>query len=537
MNKQLLKRSIGLFWIFAISSSLFHSLGTQSGEMRIQYLTDGLVYIDAGSDAGLKVGDILHVMDGDRRKAEIKVANISSKSAACTLLGENRELNVGDLVVPASPVRKEDVKPVNQTRQRNFENRQYSTGARERKSGLRGSISLQTYNYYDQTDAGRDFQRPGLRINLRGTNLWGRGLDFRIRTRTRYIVRDQPVGSLRPESEWKNRVYQASIGKTQPESRLNWQVGRLVANPISGVGYIDGGLLQLRMTKGSHVGVFAGLQPEWQHSDLQTSLTKYGLYYHFEKGSPRAGGLESTVAIAGEYHGGTVNRELLYLRNRFNSKGKFTLYQSAEIEINRDWRKEKTGESLQLSNLHLYGRYRFTDGVDLGLTYDDRKLYYTYELRNRDEQFFDDLARQGVRANLGWRINRDLSLNANYGMRSREGDEDADYYLINLFHRNFFLKGLSLNLRVNGFSNNLTEGTSPAIRIGKRFGTLGNTLYLGYSTYDYRFTDQPDRHSEWIRLEGYFVLSRGFFLSPQLEYNSGDDAEGYRIFLDLGYRL
>ena len=304
------------------------------------------------------------------------------------------------------------------------------------------------------------------------------------------------------------------------------------------MGYIDGGLLQINLTEHGHAGVFAGTQPEWQYSDLQTSITKYGAYYNFKKGDYTSSRFESTLAISGQYHGSTTNREYAYIRNLYQVGSRLYFFQSAEIDINRDWRKEKAGESLALSNLYVFARLRINDRLKVGLAYDNRQNYYTYELRNRDEQFFDDNARRGYKADFHARLSDHMRLSGRYGSRTREGDDhDSSNYQLNFYHRKIFLKGLSLNLRVTGFDNGITEGESPSVRIGKRFGN-GDSLSLGFSSYQYTFIQTGvERESQWLRLEGYKMLGRRLFLTGDLEFNDGDDAEGYRLFLELGYRL
>ena len=43
--------------------------------------------------------------------------------------------------------------------------------------------------------------------------------------------------------------------------------------------------------------------------------------------------------------------------------------------------------------------------------------------------------------------------------------------------------------------------------------------------------------TQWIRLGGWIELPRRIFGRAEIEYDTGDDLEGYRVNLGLGYRL
>jgi len=512
--------------------------------IKIQYISSEMIYLDKGKNIGIDVGDILYVMTGSVRKATLEVVSIAARSASCKVLNKTEDLKVGDRVAlgEKAVISKEqevvpEPEPVNADSP--GEKPERKVVQRRRGSPISGTLSLQYFSFLDESGYGRDFQQPGLRLNLKGKNLLGGNYGFRIKTRVRYNQREQAVNSRVPDTEWKNRIYEASFYYDNPNALFNYKVGRLISDKFSGVGYIDGAQLQAGLSKRSKLGVFAGSQPEWQSSDLNTSLTKYGAYYDFQTGDYQSSLFQSTIAVAGEYHGSTVNREFAYIRNRFSLANRLTLYQSAEIEINRDWRKEKTGEDYAVTNLHIYGRFQLTDKVKLGLSFDNRQNYYTYELRNRDELYFDETARRGFKADFSVKFTNDLRLTGNYGFREREGeDEEATYYFANLYKRNFIGKGWSFNLRANGFENPHTEGFNPSVRVGKRFGSVGNTLYFGYSNYDYTYlATDTTRQTQWFQMEVYWVLNRKLFLSGQYEYNLGDDAEGHRIYLELGYRF
>ena len=63
---------------------------------------------------------------------------------------------------------------------------------------------------------------------------------------------------------------------------------------------------------------------------------------------------------------GEVNREFLYFQARYFTRA-LTAFLTQEIDFNREWRKELTGESYQISNVLFSGNYRFSEMLRLGL--------------------------------------------------------------------------------------------------------------------------------------------------------------------------
>jgi hypothetical protein len=46
--------------------------------------------------------------------------------------------------------------------------------------------------------------------------------------------------------------------------------------------------------------------------------------------------------------------------------------------------------------------------------------------------------------------------------------------------------------------------------------------------------DETERSTQWLRLVGRVELTRHFFVVTDLEYDTGDDLEGPRVFFELG---
>lgn len=514
---------------------------------KIKYLTGESVYLDGGLSDGLVVGNRL-LVDADGVTATLEVTYLAEHSAACRVVESQGTLQVGAAAVLVSDEAPSEVP--SQARQSDEEEAKEQTAERRparkaaprRRSGngsrISGSASLQFYRLNDLTDSGLDFTQPTFRLNLNGRNLWGKEYTLRIRSRTRYNQRARSFSEAAPRTEWRNRVYEMSFGYQNPQAAFNFQVGRIIANYMSGVGYIDGIQLQHNLSPNTRVGILAGTQPDWRDSNFQTSIQKYGAYFNLSRGDYQSRRFESTIAAAAEYHSSVVSREFIYVQNSYSHSNSFYFFQSAEVDVNRNWRKERAGQTLSLSSLFLSTRYRFSPAVSAGVTFDNRKNYRTYETRTIADSLFDDALRTGVRGNLSLRLPGRVLLYSNVGYRKRKTDTQATYsYAGGLTKANLLLRGLSLSLNAAGFSNQFTDGLNGSGRLAQSLGG-GHRLEAAYGTYTYTINSSSQRrHNQWAQAVAYVAVQRHIFISGQFEYNWGDDLKGQRIFAELGYRF
>lgn len=512
---------------------------------KVKYITAEHVYLDAGAAAGLSVGDVLYIVRSQEQViAKIEVVFVAENSASCKILSFQESVRAGDVAVAVEKKEKPAQEPAEEPEveaplpaelEPARHGRERSRGASTR---LSGSISAQFYHLDDRTESNLDFTRPALRVNLRARRLWGRELTFRVRTRTYHNMRTRPYNLGAPKDEWRNRVYELSLSYDEPAAPVNFRMGRIISNFISGVGYIDGGQLQYNMSRSLRLGAFAGTRPDWRTSSFQTEVAKYGGYLNFSSGSYQTSYFESTLAGAMEQNSGTVSREFIYLQNILNFGSSLNFFQSAEVDINRDWRKEKTGESVALTSLYLSGRYRVTNGLTLGAIFDNRKNYWTYEIQTLADSLFDDALRTGLRGNISLRLPGSSYLYANAGMRKRQSDPEATRSFSAGFNNsNLFLRGLFLQLNAAGFNGPVTDGYNGSAQIGQNF-SAGHRLAVEYGAYAYTIANPDEtRTNRWARAYVDVMLLRRVFVSGQYEYAWGQDLDGQRILAEIGYRF
>jgi hypothetical protein len=529
---------IKLFLILLLFNSVVLLAQSEEVKCRVKYISAENVYLDKGSAAGISVGDRFHIQSDWKQIAIVEVIFVAQHSSSCKIILKHAEPEVNDIAVLA------DKKEVIKKEEKQKEARKRATPTQPYKpvkqpfAKISGSLSVQWYHVEDLMSSNLNFDQPTARLNLKARRLWGKDYNLRIKIRTRYNQRARRFSSRIPQHEWRNRIYMLSFSYDDESSPLNYKVGRIISNKFAGVGYIDGIIVQHNTSSHLRIGLFAGTQPEWQYSDFQTSLQKYGVYFNYLTGDYGSKRFESTLAFAGEYHGSTISREFIYLQSNASDGERWHIYQSLNLDINRDWRKDIMGETVSLSNLYLSLRYKFANWITAGLSYDNRKNYYTYETRTITESLFDDAFLHGLRGEIYFKFAKDIRFNSQFGLRKRESDSEYTYsYRAGFSKRNLLIKRLSIHAHFSGFSNYFTSGFNPSVSFSKTFFT-GQQLGVAYGSYIYSLkSNNNQRINHWVRISSYNDLIYRFYFSGSYEYNWGDDSNSHRALAELGYRF
>ena len=530
--------------MFFTATTVLSQTGLNTAKFyKVKYISAENVYLDAGKAAGLNIGDRLSVQRGGKNIAEIEIVNLAENSASCKIITSSQPVEADDQVIL--------VQSAAQTAQPSLISQPDSAEAglpvtsteplpksKRRHSPFSGNLAFQYYYWNDQKGTNLDFSQPTLRFNLRGRKLWGKDYNLRIRARLRYNQRTVELNSNAPLEEWRNRIFEVAFSYDKADAPMNFQAGRIISNQFSGVGYIDGLLLQYNNSRKFHIGAFGGTQPQWQYSDFQTSIQKYGGYLTATLGNLITGKFESSLAAVGEYHGSTVSREFIYIQNSFYQTNRWSFYQNAEIDINRDWRKDLMGSDFSLSGFFLSGQWNATRWMTVGAMYDNRKNYLTYETKSLADSLFDEAQRQGLRGTLTFLLPQDYRIFGNVGIRKRETDTESTIsYAAGVVKTNFIKPYSRIALNGSGFSNFYTRGLNYSLLWGYFLWNQVNTD-ISFGGYQYNLkADSSQRTNQWIRWTVFAPLAYRLYLSGQYEYQWGDDLTGHRILGDMGVRF
>ena len=524
----------------------------------VKYRSASNVYLDGGRAHGLGPMDRLRVFSGATSVAELEVVFAAEQSASCRVVSETRPVQAGDVAVRMTPDAgvKALVAAASTTPTAAAAPLATSTaatgsfaggGGRTRLAGpwarVRGSASIGLYRTWDQTDSNYDFQERTGRLDLGLYDISGQPLSFTVRGRSRQDIRARTLAERTPQSERVDRLYEVALRYEPPADNLAIEAGRIGIYRFVGIGYLDGVLARFRPARLVQVGGFAGRNADVETLGYGGTGRKYGGFVRLAPGGRWAtGAYDATLAFVREDAESDVSREYLSLESRFGSGSRWSLFERAELDLNRGWRQEVTGKSYQLSNVSVSGNLRVASSAWAYVSYDGRRNYRYYLNRVVPEEVFDDLLHQGLRAGINLNRSGGFGATAGFGMTLKEPDprnpelEIANAYSFNggVRHSALFGTPLSVGLDFSGYSNGYTDGGLLLARLGRRFGG-GHMLDLSYGRSVYRLkSTNEDRTTQFFRLMGRGELVRRVYIQGDFEYDTGDDLKGPRGFLELG---
>ena len=557
-------RAVAILALTAVLALFAAPAAAQEGPaISVRYLSADTVYLDAGRAAGLAEGERLEVVRDGAVIAVLEVVFLAEHSASARRIesadGErDGEVRAGDRVrrLPGAPP-----PPALETADEPAPPPPSTTGrrrpappppARRPATRLLGTVTADWEGFADGGDAGRDWQRTRLGVRLHGRDLGGLPLDLRVRLRTEEVDRDRPfLSGLVPESDSRDRLYELNLSWDPPEGLWAVRAGRLGTSPYAGIGYLDGALGEVRLD-GVAVGAFAGRRPTIDELGLDGDGSKVGAYFRLFPGGGFDGPRRWQLAVGGlreETDAGPF-RDLVTVETSWTGE-RWTLAEYARWQVGGELAGPGGGlveEDGGLVDLALLARLRLDGGGGVTLSYD--RLEPRPELDEPPigpEALFVERLRQGLR--LAWDGGgagaEDWRWSAAVGLRRGEGaglgtvpGESEDTLSLRLAARHpRLVGGLSFGASAIGFAAPDVDGVLVSLDTGHRFAG-GHELALAVGATGHRGgLLEDERVGGWVRLTGWAELPASLFLRGEAELAGGDDYEGVRLGLGIGYRL
>jgi hypothetical protein len=519
--------------------------------IRVRQVLSQEVFLDAGRAAGLVVGQHVAVLRDGKKIAEVQVENLANRSASCRILEKAMDIATGDIAVAgAIPPEALAAAAASEAARRPASGGSsiYSEqGGSEQAGGGRGksgpswadpsgSIALRFQSFRDDDPAARNTDQVASVVNLNLGQLGGGDHEFRLRMKN---GQDRVSGGTgASQSRSVDRLYELTMIYEPEGASVSYQVGRLIAGPLVGFDYLDGAVGEYHLSKRWSSGLFYGTRSNTDELNFDATGRSYGAFAHYLNQRPESPYYaEYVIGAMGDYERGVVDREYLSVYGRQGSGSRWSLYERAELDVNRDWKAVDGTDRYQVSNVLLSGSYSLSKALRLGVTYDQRRQVRRIDDRFTPEQEFDDSLREGVRFTV-YLGSSALRANASVGQRRRQGSPERSLtYNGSIFHSNVMGWNLLLGADYSAYDGDTSKGYRAGLRVQKYFGS-GHDVELTVGTIENQLlTTGTTTNNEWIRLAGTVQLGRRFFLLGEYEVTTGDELAGKRIFLQLGYRL
>jgi len=501
-------------------------------QARVTYLTQSLVYIDAGTRSGLAIGDAVEVVRGDKVVTRLEVLEASPHKAACRRQEGDTKVEVGDVVrFHAAPEKKPGAAEGKGAQAKAPEKDHREFSRRLRDLGLSGRVGVRYLMSY-QPDTDYLYHQPGLDLRLRGHDIAGSHVDADVDVRAYRSYRDTGSGS---STDSANRVYRANVAWSPEVVPMRLVLGRQFSPSLADLNLFDGMLAEYNSARFT-VGALGGTQPDSDNYGFSTDIRQYGTWaeVHNLVGAERR--WAGTLGLVGSYDGSKVNREFIYLQGRYDEK-RGSLFLAQEVDINRGWKRDAGESALSATSTHAQGRYRITDAVTLSAGIDTRRDVQLYRDYVSPETDFDDTYRSGywarIDGRIGWfRTGFDVRL-------SRGGDSgDANAYSAHLGAVNVTRLHLDLRSRCTHYdgddANGWLQSFTARLPVGQR---VGLALLGGLRAETSKIDNGPDTQVGWYGIDIDVSLGQHWLYLLSLEKTEGDDVGDFQLYSGLSYRF
>ena len=521
MSKNLLKKFIFLFGLLIISGSVCG--------VEVTYLSHETAYINAGSDLGLQLGDTLKVFHGDSLRAVIVVSNISSTSSACAIIETFGEIRAGDVVevTLSHPIEKKQMEI--------RESGKTETVISKTANRLDGYISVQNYYQRDMTGSSLSYIQPSVVSKVKIEQFAGKDLTLSIKHRSRLTHRSRSLSTSMEKDQWYHRVYEVAL-ESNKKSSWNWRLGRQAVYEVRGIGFIDGLLIERNLTARTKIGVAGGFEPDRLTTDISFDRKKVGLYVGWENDPLSAHVFRFSGGVAGSYIDANINREFFAFSSTYRYTRLFSLNVSSEVDVNRNWRKERSGSSLALSNVYLNARYNPWESLSLYTSYDRRENYFDYTYRYTADSLFDDDVFENWRVGTTIKVSSDIRFNGYGGIRFREGIAENNRFASgSLLYNRFPQPGQAVTIRMAYVHSEFTTGYRPSISY--RF-PFTRKIKMNVTGSAYHYSGQSMSMTQYyLDLAANYYSTSAYFLSGSYRQYFEKENRSGQLFLELGWYL
>jgi hypothetical protein len=509
------------------------------------YLTGGSVYIDAGRDQGIAIGDTARVTRGGAAVALLRVAFVSTSKASCDTLHVESPIRVGDAVryVPGSLVEADagaaggetgaDSSARATTTQappaapgtRGGAPSQPRAAARRAARPVRGRIGLGLVTV-PPAGGGPGYTEPSLTLRLDGSAASGAPVDFSIDVRGHRTYRAGSEGGAA-------RVYRLSTAIRDDAATRRISLGRQGLPVSSSASLIDGALAQLDGKRLS-AGVFSGLEPAPGGYDFSTDLVQSGGFLQWRNAPGAVARWSATTGFVDSRHGGAVNRDFAFAQGYYFNR-RLMLNVSQEMDLNPAWKRAMGEPAVSLTSTFATARAQLTPRIVLNGGFDNRRNVRLLRDRETPETEFDDRYRQG--GWLGGSVDPVRNLRLGGAARVRSGGTTAAAWTYSGSMEAFRLTSLQgiLRARTTRVTSGIEEGWLHSLGVE---GTPSAGVRAGATVGTQRFTEIQSggrRLVDWQSLNVDLGLARRWYLLLSAEHDRDDAGSRLQSYSSLNW--
>lgn len=499
-------------------------------EGKISFLTSKNVYVKFDNTAMIKIGDSLKIQGG---QTCLLITSKSSSSVVCTRINDcllDKDIKViytYKMLVETAFDAEADPADIGISYNDSIQAIKKEQKSAFYNENINGRLSASSYSNF--SDLRENRHRLMSRFSLNANHFNYSKFSFETYLNYRYnIVSGNTNKSINNKAL---RIFNLAV-KYDIDTTLSVTLGRKINYKLSSLGAIDG--LQAEKYIGKYyVGLIVGFRPDIFDFSFNSDLLQYGAFagrYTINENFRS----QTTLGAAEQWNKSDLDRRFVYFQHSSTIKKKLNLFSVAELDIYNKV-NDSTGldSGPRLTNLYLSARYRFGRGINAAISYDSRKriIYYkTYE--TRIEQLLDeDIARQGIRARINFKLFKKLYSGLSYSRRFQNDDQNKseNYYGYVSYSRLPIIKGrVSLTYNLN--SNNYLNTSISSLRYSRGFFDDRLNADFYYRFVDYKYVRNVlDFNQHYFGVYLSYYIDRSLIVNLSGEYSTYDLENNYRL--------
>jgi hypothetical protein len=539
----------GKIAILAIAAILGLLAGSSTAQVRkeftfpVSYVSSTTVYISAGRDDSLAVGDTLTIVRRSSTLCTLIAVAVSRHSTATQIVSGKGPVLVGDmasitktLTVIVEPKRDSVSSLLQSPRQESVkrDERRRQTGGADQNI-VSGRVALQ-YTGVIAEDPQFNVGQPSTLMRLEVAKLFGTNLKFSTYGRTYYDL-SANYNRYGDDTRLKIRMYEFTISDEQPDGLYGYAVGRITSRFVGGMGTFDGGQFYYKMGDFTS-GILYGAKVGDRTMSIDGDDRKGSFFLNYRSGPDFLHQYDGTIAYARQLFEGKLDREFIYLQNLATLGTQLSIYQSAEVETQEINNGGRT-TSPKLSNTFFSINYYPAQWLSTNVGYDASKTLYLFEtMKSISDTLIDKNYLQGYRANVTVRLPYSISLSANGTYRSKK-DDPRDARTLGGTMRFSGIMGSEFNagLRYMNIRGVYNDGTNVTLDIDRTFlYSLSAALRFDYYTYTLLTNNQTYKtYTATANIN--YRITRQVYSALNFDRVWDPTLNSYRIYLEAGIRF
>lgn len=534
----------------------------------VKYLSEGAVYLDAGRNAGLEEGMILHLAHGDPNGgttesvrfqdqepiADVRLFSVADSSSAAEIVKSRGDLVVGDIAyLDVNSVHAREEK-ANAAESENYpvvvtfsygdplDEEIRATTVSEKvgqkvENQIRGRIGMDVG--YLAEPGGVSSRQIGMLIDADFSRIGGTHWNFTGYWRGDLTTQKSGnTGGISPLTlnELLNRTYHLGLYYQNPDSVVTAGVGRLYLPYAPSLSTIDGGYFGYRINPRLTVGVFGGSTPDptsWSYAPNQRIA---GTFVNYERGDFDHLRLSDTFGLAGTSMGWHVAREFAFAENTISYSHAFSIYNSLQFDkartavggVTYNTGLTQSFSSIRFQPIHLI-TFDLNHNYLRNLPTFDPALISTGLL---DQYLFQGLS-GGVQLELPYRVR----LSTDIG-RSKSSSDSATSWnqMYGVTFGEIKKTGLMLDLRYAKFNSSFGQGQYEFVSVSRSLADRFHIQLQG-GTQHLNSAFSANTNSKFITSIFDWSIGPRYFFEGLFSWNSGTSMNYQQTNFTFGYRF